>query len=567
MPLLFDDGAGITGILMESGTPDRRLLAAVFAVLGGLMLAGSTALLDRAEAASLADPNPWVVRSVYPMSHYNPAQTDVTHVVGPSAGSKLTVEDARTVPVAWVSGPTVKRIGEDTVVIASNPLGIIKVRATGESFDVISNVPYPHMEEVHAEVSDETIARVMRGIDGNRRKKQGWRLWLRSLMMYSRLNLGQRTMGSGAYAVIDKDGFHYTAFDKTWMVKSFDHNRVDQPMAPVRSMNLMDALPEDATDGIDRILGINMTYDGYLVAAATGGLFVMDRDLTVQDRILFPGEHVENSIAIDHQNGIYVVTSKQMHKLVWTGRELSQRAEDGAWVSPYATMPEGESYKMGALSIGSGTTPTLMGFGEDEDKLVIISDASREGANIVAFWREQIPDDFEQKAGALSRRIADQQPIRISRATVEASPAVYGYGVVLINSTYPEPSPISMDAIGNALMSGITRKAPLGVQKFIWNARDDRFEESRLLPDIDNTDWMPPAISPASGMTYIANKREGINEYVGVDWETGEIKARWEFPDEGVIWNNWGGITTLLDDGDFLLGGFFAFKRYDVRRD
>ena len=41
-------------------------------------------------------------------------------------------------------------------------------------------------------------------------------------------------------------------------------------------------------------------------------------------------------------------------------------------------------------------------------------------------------------------------------------------------------------------------------------------------------------------------------------------QARWVFPDDSVLWHNWGGITTRLDDGDLLLGGFFAVKRYDV---
>ncbi len=148
---------------------------------------------------------------------------------------------------------------------------------------------------------------------------------------------------------------------------------------------------------------------------------MLDRDLQLQDHFAFPGEHVENSIAIDHRNGLYVVTSKNMHKLVWTGSEFSSKQGDGAWTSPYDTMQEGESYEMGALSIGSGTTPTLMGFGDDEDKLVIISDASREGANIVAFWREQIPEDFRKKPATLSRRIADQHRIKISKSTGAAS--------------------------------------------------------------------------------------------------------------------------------------------------
>ena len=44
---------------------------------------------------------------------------------------------------------------------------------------------------------------------------------------------------------------------------------------------------------------------------------------------------------------------------------------------------------MGALSRGSGTTPTLLGFGDDEHKLVLISDADRNGTNLVGFWRDE----------------------------------------------------------------------------------------------------------------------------------------------------------------------------------
>ena len=40
--------------------------------------------------------------------------------------------------------------------------------------------------------------------------------------------------------------------------------------------------------------------------------------------------------------------------------------------------------------------------------------------------------------------------------------------------------------------------------------------------------------------------------------------ARWSFPEDRVLCNNWRGVTTLLEDGDLLLGGFFAVKRYDV---
>ena len=65
-------------------------------------------------------------------------------------------------------------------------------------------------------------------------------------------------------------------------------------------------------------------------------------------------------------------------------------------------------------------------------------------------------------------------------------------------------------------------------------------------------------------MIYFATKTNGDYDYLGVDWNTGELKARWRFPDDSRLWNTFGGITTLLEDGDFLLGGFFAVKRVNV---
>lgn len=508
--------------------------------------------------------NPWLADAAYAISHHNAAQTDATGIDGPTQGAVLTTDQVKWVPLVWCSAPLFKHIGDETVVIASNPLGLIKVRATGEDFTAISNVPYPGREEVHQEVSEETIFATMERIDARRRAKQDWRLLLNSWLLYYTFNINMRTMPSGAYALIDREGYHYTFYDMQHLVKSFDDNKVNQPLVPVKYANIVDQLPKNVARGIDKILGINMTHDGYIVAAATGVVIVANRELEVMDYALFPAEHVENSIAVDENGGIYVVTSVNMHKLVWTGEKLSREVQDGAWSSPYDVMAEGEAQKTGAASHGSGTTPSLMGFGDDEDKLVVISDGNPENAQIVAFWRDEIPADFKQKPGTLSRRIADQIPFTLSKTTVEASPVVYGNGVLVVNSTYPEPGPIAMDLISNAFLAGTTRAAPLGIQKYEWHSESDRFEATWAIADVDNTDWMPPAVSAANGLVYIANRQNDTYEYFAADWETGEKKATWQFPNDSVLWNNWGGITVFLDDGDLLLGGFFAIKRYDI---
>ncbi len=61
---------------------------------------------------------------------------------------------------------------------------------------------------------------------------------------------------------------------------------------------------------------------------------------------------VRNSIAVDEDGGIYVVSAEHMHKVMWDGKKLSTDPTDGAWTEPYRS----------SLPSGSGATPTLMGF-------------------------------------------------------------------------------------------------------------------------------------------------------------------------------------------------------------
>ena len=50
---------------------------------------------------------------------------------------------------------------------------------------------------------------------------------------------------------------------------------------------------------------------------------------------------------------------------------------------------EYETLYTGSISSITGATPTLMGFGNDEDKLVVITDGAKR-MKLVAFWRDAI---------------------------------------------------------------------------------------------------------------------------------------------------------------------------------
>jgi hypothetical protein len=504
--------------------------------------------------------NPWLTDSVYPTSHFNAGATDSVLFAGPAKGKKLVAgKDVKMVSNLMVSNPTVKKIGSDTVLFASGTLGVRKLLATGRALENVSFTPYPGMEEIAAKADDKAVAALLAEFDDAAGEKDDGRLVTAATKGIEGLGVTLMAGINGVYNMFDKDGFHYCVYGGTKVLKSTDDNKVDGPVRVVKSVDVAAVMPPEAAKAVSRIIGINMTYDGYIAAAAPGALVVLDRDLNVKSYVAFSGEAVDNNIVIDEKNGIYVVTSRRMVKFIWNGEKLSTDEKDGAWESGYEWTPDEKALAAGAISRGSGTTPTLMGFGNDPDKLIVIADAAESGTNAVAFWRDGIPAGFRQKPGTKSRRIADQARIGISQLTIEPSPNVLGYGVTYINGSYPKPVP--HPGFPNGFTAGVTRPAPLGVEKFQWNPDTDKFEKAWTNREVDNSDIMVPVVSAATGLLYCAHKENGNYQYVGLDWRTGEMKERWIFPDDSRVWNAFGGITTILENGDLLIGGAFGIKR------
>ena len=464
----------------------------------------------------------------------------------------------KTAPTVFTSNPTLKKVGTATIAFASGAVGVQKLLLTGKALDPVDFVAYPGFEAQAAKGTEAAIQSVLDELNAAKRVKDEAKI-LAAVTDMDRMGMNLETGVNGVYKLFDHDVYHYCVYGGTKVLKSFDGNEPAGKIKIVRSVDVTAGLPPDIAKSVTRIIGLGMTYDGYLAAAAPGAAVVLDREFNVKDYVTFGGEAVDNSICIDEKGGIYVVTSKRMFRLAWTGEKLSTKEADGAGESPYEAMDPDKAMAMGALSRGSGTTPTLMGFGDDPDKLVLIADAAEEGTHLVAFWRETIPDDFVQKPGTLSRRIADQIRIDISKLTIEPSPNALGYGAAVINGSYP--APLSSPGAPNGFTAGVTRPAPLGVQKFIWNTKTRKFENAWINKEVDNSDVMVPVVSAATGLLYCASKSNGDYEYVGLDWETGEIKQTWQFPDDSRAWNAFGGITTILDDGDLLIGGAFAIKR------
>lgn len=336
---------------------------------------------------------------------------------------------------------------------------------------------------------------------------------------------------AGAYTLVDKDNHFFVPsigklYAYTDAVNGDAHSKI--------KLAGTFTLPAEALRGEakkDPIVGVNMTWDGYIaLATKRGTVMVVKRDFSDYHFLQLGdgnGEEVSNSIAVDENGGIYVVTSKAMYRVQWTGSTLTLDNAAGAWRSDYET---GADVQVpGRLGAGSGSTPTLMGVG-DQEKFVVITDG-QQVTHLVLFWRDEIPADWQPIAPGKDRRIAAEMPVNygnpdIARSMSEQSVLVSGYGAVVVNNDYgitqQSPNPVLANLLNGLVvfLSNTPLYAPYGVEKFEWNPATRSLDVAW----VNNTISCPngiPTMSRASNMFYCVGQRNSVWNIEALDWSTG----------------------------------------------
>jgi hypothetical protein len=242
---------------------------------------------------------------------------------------------------------------------------------------------------------------------------------------------------------------------------------------------------------------------------------------------------VRNGIAVDDNNGIYVVTRDFMARVQWTGRDFSLDPADGAWTAKY---PPGRA--------GSGTSPALMGWG-DEDKLVVIADGASK--NLMAFWRDKIPDDWKGFDG-YDRRVAAVVPVRFSAdanapTRIENAPTVMGYGLFFANelsSKVPPPQGTNFvkTFLAGAISSGLDGSEAVGGTKWVWDPQQ-RVMRQQWNVTLKLTGGMCTISSPTR-VLYCISRHDGSFHLEGIDWDSGKTKVRYKLGNSVKFfpWNN-----------------------------
>ena len=375
----------------------------------------------------------------------------------------------------------------------------------------------------------------------------------------------------GVYALLDRD---HTMFlgRKTGAVAYAETDPTD------RSSPIVEKACWEKPDHITGFfVGANITFDGRLVLTTDHGWVVcLARDFSEYEAIQLPdgaelaAEHcarmeiekgntgfgwVRTSCCVDDDNGIYVSSIDHTHRVVWTGERLSLDEADGAWRAKYVN----------ETGVGSGTTPSLMGFGPDEDRLVVIGDGS-DVVNITLLWRDEILDDWQQLPGAPSRRIAGMGPAnmgdpKLAAVQTEQSITVSGHGAMTVNNE-PASIPDGFPAMGQRLLVFFLGHDPAytphGLHKYQWNPESRSLEQAWVNNEVSSPNSVP-YVSQASDLVYTCGAREFTWTIEAIDWTTGE--SRFHFEVGGSQFNTLGAGVTLDDDGRLLFGNIFGKTR------
>ena len=319
----------------------------------------------------------------------------------------------------------------------------------------------------------------------------------------------------------------------------------DNPVDPRSAITLVRTYEIDQSRTPGKLIKYIVSYDGHIIyltdKSKIGAIRLSDWNLVATGTL--PDTSFHNNFPMDETGGIYIVTPTQMIKVQWDGVSFTT-----SWTVPYDSRGETLNGRY-----GSGTTPTLMGFGPDQDHLVVIVDALS-ASNLVAFWRDEIPGDWDGVSGYTNyKRIAAVQPLAgidpsISNWAVENSPVVRGYDIAI--------------AQYNGLRPTWTCANVPGVEKYTWSPAARSFTRA-----FNNS-----TVSINSVLTYSAKTNlvygVGLNgectwTFYALDWNTGGTAFSCPLGDSE-DWGDGGVQQSLSDDCTFTYGSNTGTVRIGV---
>lgn len=241
----------------------------------------------------------------------------------------------------------------------------------------------------------------------------------------------------------------------------------------------------------DAIRGLNLLYDGSLVFVTRLGV-VGVIDTTNIDNMVSAGSalqltttpskthQISNSLAVDEQGGIYIVSDSHMFKAQW---DSSSNTLTQAWSTGYSTTT---NLINGRLGIGSGTTPSILKSSIDNNYYVSIGD----GAELMSI--NTFSCDTGDLVGSVEVKFGDSSRID---STTENSLTSYNDRIFVTNNDWANEND---NYLYEAVISG---DAPMGVQQFSFDPTLDvssSLQETWVRTDVSFPNGIPIVSTPSN---------------------------------------------------------------------
>lgn len=488
--------------------------------------------------------NPFLAADKYAMSHFDPAQSDAMPFPAPRGTFQVNL---RNVPRVTAGPVNIMQLASTSpnYMWGAGSGGVNYIDISKGGFRSVAQYATPGLVDIAASRLDSVLAQRFSSI-GDVENAVG------------ELGVNFSRLTNNVYMLVDSDNVLYAAGgNKIFAYGLVNPNDPSQGIQVLRTLDLTEELKKLAEEGGDLfskygtfIVGASLTYDGKLIVLTNGTVTVLDRSFKGPRHTIRFGtnEYISNSLAVDEKNGIYIASDRKMHKVVWTGSKLSQDERDGAWSASYDTGREPPSVKFG---LGTGSTPTLMGFGDEQDKLVVITDGS-DRMKLLAFWRDEIPADA--KASGKASRIAHAIQVTAGLSPApefiqsEQSVVVKGYGAFVVNNIRPEGHP---DKLIDVLAGGPVFAPASGVERFEWDQKLNKWQSVWTRGDVVSTSMVPSVSIPSNIVFVNGYSTDDGWEVTGMDWNTGKTVHRTIFGQDN-LGNGAYAIMQFLQNGDML---------------
>ncbi|MDR5756384.1 hypothetical protein [Caballeronia sp. LZ035] len=493
-------------------------------------------------------PNPFLAAPRLAISHFGSAQTNALPYPVNRGTQTVPLGSVPQVPAGPVNLMTLASTSPDAMWgVSATGVEYIDVRHNG--FKAVARTLLPGVQPATVIQLNALLANVRREpVD------------LQARVASAQSFLKQLSSGSGgissAYSVVDNNNVLYLNTGTRILALGVSDGLRGKQINILRSIDTTTFLQAG-----EALTGIVMTYDGKLVVLGTRSVHILDRSFTgaVPSLVFGSDESISNSAAVDQDNGIYIVSDKLMRKVVWTGTALSDSAADGAWSSPY---PTGDTFYT-LFGSGSGSTPTLMGFGSgDSDHLVVITDGKKR-MGLVAFWRDQIPIGQTDRIAGQIPVTCGLPPSYAGDIQTDQSVTVNGYGAFVANNI--SASNTGTTPVVDNLIRGLpgAPPSPLGVQRFTWDPQMHTWASAWARPDI-SSDNMVPAMSSRSKVVLVSGYYPANHQgwtIKGLDWDGTGADVQTTILGPGLFGNGIYAMMEFLPNSDLLLNSVLGPAR------